>query len=153
MLYKEDWEGAQRRLPAGGTARSSTAPPSGPTPRGKSRSRPRKPPEVSAVEVRTDPEAVVARNEYHFAHAWFGGEAFPYLFVNLGPGVAGTYLGGEAGKGIVFSVAAKDVPRALRELRPEGLLMKVRCGSEEEGRDLLRYTESRGSGRWTSRET
>ena len=354
MLYKEDWEEAQRRLLAwwdreviDRPAIQVYAPREKPLPAPK-------PPETTVEQARTDPEVVVARNQYHFAHTWYGGEAFPHLFVNLGPGVASTYLGGnavidentvwfppshdriddipdlafdrgnrwwrttaaitrasvqagrdrwltsitdiggiadlianligteklllalhenpegvkrardrllrhwfevyeacydlvrpyqqgttpwlgvwspaktyssqcdfaafispemfrefflpdlaaqfaflehsiyhwdgpdavvhldalleledldalqwvpgdgappavewspmlrkvqEAGKGIVFSIAAKDVPRALRELRPEGLLMKVWCASEEEGRDLLRYLESHGRGR------
>jgi hypothetical protein len=53
----------------------------------------------------------------------------------------------ERGKSLVFGIAAKDVPRALGELRPEGLLMQTWCRSEEEGRDLLRYVETHSSRR------
>ena len=41
-----------------------------------------------------------------------------------------------------------DQPRLLADyFRPEGLLMKTSCASEEEARALLRYVEAHGSGR------
>jgi len=96
VLYKEDWENAQRRLVAwwdcqviDRPAIQVTAPRARPLPAAE-------PPSATLEEARTVPEVVVAHNEHRFARTSFGGEAFPYIFVNLGPGIASTYLGGNA---------------------------------------------------------
>ncbi len=96
MLYKKDWEEAQRRLIAWWDCQvidrpvvQVSAPRERPLPAAE-------PPPATAEEARIVPEIVVAHNEYRFAHTWFGGEAFPFIFVNLGPGIASAYLGGNA---------------------------------------------------------
>lgn len=53
----------------------------------------------------------------------------------------------DAGKLVHISLAAKDVPRALDELRPEGLFLATGCGSVEEADDLVRLALKRTSGR------
>ena len=109
MLYKEDWEDAQRRLVAwwdcqviDRPAIQVTAPRDRPpfdVAQGREpveRLPAAEPPLATLEEARIVPEVVVAHNEHRFARTWFGGEAFPYIFVNLGPGIASTYLGGNA---------------------------------------------------------
>ncbi len=39
------------------------------------------------------PEKAVEEFEEHCRATWFGGEAFPNLFINLGPGIVAAYLG------------------------------------------------------------
>ena len=42
----------------------------------------------------TDPEAIIARNRYEMEHTYYGGEAFPAIFINLGAsGHAGFFKG------------------------------------------------------------
>ena len=96
MLYKEDWADAQRRLIAwwdhevlDRPAVQVTAPRDHPFPVPE-------PPPASVEEARSVPEVVVAANEHRFARTWFGGEAFPNVFVNMGPGIGSTFLGGNA---------------------------------------------------------
>jgi len=96
MLYKEDWDDVKHRLLAWWDCEvvdravvQVTAPRDTPLPAPE-------PPEAGVAEARINPDLVVAQNEYRFARTWFGGEAFPFVFVNLGPGIASTYLGGNA---------------------------------------------------------
>ena len=43
----------------------------------------------------TDPQCVLERHEDFFEKTFFGGEAFPKIWVNLGPGITSAYLGCE----------------------------------------------------------
>lgn len=54
---------------------------------------PQYPPAKNLEEYWTDPEFVVGRWEEYFASTYFLGDAFPYIFVNLGPTIASAYLG------------------------------------------------------------
>jgi 5-methyltetrahydrofolate--homocysteine methyltransferase len=96
MLYKDDWDEVKHRLLAWWDCEvvdravvQVTAPRDHPLPATR-------PPEADVEQARIDPDVVIAQNEYRFARTWFGGEAFPNVFINLGPGIAGTYLGGDA---------------------------------------------------------
>lgn len=52
-----------------------------------------------------------------------------------------------AGKLLHISIAPQEVPRALEELRPEGLFLATSCGSVEEADDLVKLALRRTSGR------
>lgn len=51
------------------------------------------PPAKDPYQYWADPEYVVGRWEEYFASTYFLGDAFPCLFVNLGPSIASVYLG------------------------------------------------------------
>ena len=51
------------------------------------------PPPRDLLQYWTDPEYVVGRWEEYFNSTYFLGDAFPYIFVNLGPTIASAYLG------------------------------------------------------------
>lgn len=51
------------------------------------------PPPKDLYQQWADPEYVVGRWEEYFASTHFLGDAFPYIFVNLGPSIASAYLG------------------------------------------------------------
>lgn len=50
-----------------------------------------------------------------------------------------------AGKNLHISIEAKEVERALEELKPEGLFINTSCDSIEEGRQLLRLARRKTS--------
>lgn len=52
-----------------------------------------------------------------------------------------------AGKLLHISIAAHEVPRALEQLRPEGLFIATGCGSVQEADDLIRLALRHTSGR------
>lgn len=52
-----------------------------------------------------------------------------------------------AGKLLHISIAAEDVPRALEQLRPEGLFLATSCASVEEADALVALARKRTSGR------
>lgn len=97
MLYKEDWPQARERLCAF-WARSALDRPAlqVTAPRRKPIPGPEHPPVPDDLVRRwTDPEYVVSATDYWFRHTYFGGEAIPSHFVNLGPGIMATYIGSE----------------------------------------------------------
>lgn len=51
------------------------------------------PPPRDLYQYWVDPGYVVGRWEEYFASTYFLGDAFPYIFVNLGPTIASAYLG------------------------------------------------------------
>jgi hypothetical protein len=92
MLYKEDWEKASERIEAWWNCEvvdrvclQVTAP------KGKCKS------EISkfhSLEERwTLPHVAAALNEENIKSTFWGGEAYPYFYVTLGPGIIGAYLG------------------------------------------------------------
>ncbi|OIO01374.1 hypothetical protein COY52_02020 [Candidatus Desantisbacteria bacterium CG_4_10_14_0_8_um_filter_48_22] len=95
MLYKEDWEQAQKRFKAlwkreiiDRVAVQVTAP--------------RKDSAGSSswdgwmlMRERDNPEIAIAEFEKYCAMTYFGGEAFPQLWINFGPGFMATYIGAE----------------------------------------------------------
>lgn len=95
MRYKEDWPEAKKRLEAWWRGEvldrvclQVTAPRKDYVPR--EISRPEEP------EVRwTDPEYIIESNEETFQATFWGGEAFPCLHVDLGPGIMAAFLGCE----------------------------------------------------------
>lgn len=42
-----------------------------------------------------DPDLVFEKAQQHFRQTWFGGEAFPFFNLNLGPGSTAAYMGGK----------------------------------------------------------
>lgn len=106
MLYKEDWEDVARRFEAwwegeviDRVALQVTAPKNG----YHGRSYAREPhSEIPSLEPLKDPkrrwtdiEYVIAKNDEYFRSTFWGGEAFPCLWVNLGPDIFAAYLGCE----------------------------------------------------------
>ncbi len=51
------------------------------------------PPPKDLYQYWADPQYVVGRWEEYLSSAYFLGDAFPYIFVNLGPSIASAYLG------------------------------------------------------------
>ncbi|MGB9876882.1 MAG: hypothetical protein ACPLPS_03860 [bacterium] len=51
------------------------------------------PPPRDLLQFWADPQYVVGRSEEYFNSTYFLGDAFPYIFVNLGPSIASAYLG------------------------------------------------------------
>lgn len=93
MLYKEDWDQARQRYLAWWNTdavdrcgikvtarRSDVKPKEIPSPE-------------TPLEMFTDPDYVIPAAEERFRRTYFGGEAFPSLLVNLGPGSLASYLG------------------------------------------------------------
>lgn len=94
MLYKEALEEAQRRTvawmncqPVDRPAIIVTAPKDGIT------GDPFPPPE-SVEQQWLDIDYRLAAASHHFERTYFGGEAVPYIFINLGPGVLAAFLTG-----------------------------------------------------------
>lgn len=90
MLYKEDWPQAEERFRAwwereivDRVAIKVTAP----------RRKAHFPSPADLRQQWTDPEYIIAKNEENFASTFWSGEAFPCLFVNLGPSIMSAYLG------------------------------------------------------------
>jgi len=54
-----------------------------------------KPSEV--LKIWSDPEYFIHKHEKVFAGTYYGGESFPNLWINLGPGNAATFMGSEPG--------------------------------------------------------
>ncbi|HID07842.1 MAG TPA: hypothetical protein EYP10_11935 [Armatimonadetes bacterium] len=94
MLYKEDWEQATERWEAfwhreiiDRVVISVTAPRAEPLPH-------EEPPKPASIEQQwLDIEFRIAESEATFARTFYGGEAFPYFWCNLGPGIMATYVG------------------------------------------------------------
>lgn len=93
LRYKPDWDQARQRMEAWWAGEivdraviQVTAPRWGVSP----------PPTWSSwtlVHSLDDPEAAMAQFEAYCAGTFFGGEAFPNLWINLGPGITAAYLG------------------------------------------------------------
>ena len=58
-------------------------------------------------------------------------------------------MAGAARFNLHLSIAAAEVPRALDELRPEGLFLATSCGSVDEADDLVSYALKHTTGRNT----
>jgi hypothetical protein len=94
MDYKEDWDRASERINAWWNreiidriAIQVTAP--------KTDNVTHKDRNYSLVERWTNPNAIIERYENMFENTYFGGEAYPYLIVTLGPSIIGALLGCE----------------------------------------------------------
>ncbi len=95
LQYKEDWPAAAARLEAWWNREvidrvclQVTAP--------KVNYRPREIPRPKTLlEKWTDPDYIIETNEETFRSTFWGGEAFPALHVNLGPGIMGAFFGCE----------------------------------------------------------
>lgn len=113
MLYKEDWEEAQRRFEAWWEGEiidrvliQVTAPREKPIGEVKPLPKPDGLKTESlgwliaacvdlwGPEGEIDLEFILNRYEHHFSRTYFGGESFPQVWLNLGPGVLATYLTG-----------------------------------------------------------
>lgn len=114
MLYKEDWDDAMRRFEAWWEGEvidrvliQVTAPRKKPVREVKPLPRPEGLKTeglgwilAACVDLwgpdpeRIDLEFVLNRYELHFSNTYFGGESFPQIWLNLGPGVLATYLTG-----------------------------------------------------------
>lgn len=94
MFYKEDWETATKRWEAfwhreviDRVVLWVTAPRSKPLPY-------KEPPTPASLEQQwLDIEFRLAQTEATFACTFYGGEAFPNFWCNLGPGIMATYIG------------------------------------------------------------
>mgnify|MGYP000896408048 CR=1 FL=1 len=96
-LFKDDWEAACRRMDAWWAGEivdrcvvMVTAPRDHPV----GNIREPKPP-LNVEQLWLDAEYRVAAAEARFATTFYGGEAIPTFFPNLGPGIAATYIGVE----------------------------------------------------------
>lgn len=94
MLYKDDWDQARARLEAWWAGEVVdrpvilvTAPRDGAPPSNWNWWR--------FVQYLDDPERAVEEFDAHCRSTYFGGEAFPNLCVNFGPGVAAAFMGAE----------------------------------------------------------
>ena len=96
MIYKEDWQQAQERMTAWWSGEivdrviiHVTAP--RPDTTGDDQWS-----NWSLVHNLTQPETVIQEFERHCRRTYFGGEAFPSLWINFGPGVMAAYIGAVA---------------------------------------------------------
>jgi hypothetical protein len=96
-VYKSDWDQARRHLEAFWAHDALDRAAIGVTaPRHKAIAGPPAPPAPDDLTSRwTDAEYRVAAAEAGFRGTFFGGEALPNCWVNLGPGILATYLGSE----------------------------------------------------------
>ncbi|MEI6845775.1 MAG: hypothetical protein WCK36_01855, partial [Candidatus Firestonebacteria bacterium] len=99
MLYKEDWELTKKRYELfwnrevlDRTVIQVTAPRKNPIPYKKEMPEP-----ADAEKIWTDPEYFIHKYEKEFAKTFFGGDSFPNLWINLGPGNMATFIGSEPG--------------------------------------------------------
>lgn len=70
----------------------------------------------------TDAEFILERNEDYFEKTRYGGEAFPRIWVNLGPGITAAYLGCEANMAedtIWFTPFINDWEKDVFRFNPE----------------------------------
>nr|MBC7243868.1 hypothetical protein [Chloroflexota bacterium] len=95
MEYKEDWEQAKEHLIAfwnGSAIQRATlqiyAPRDVALPGPKPPTTPQDP-----TQLWTDPDYLIAAADHHFRTQYFGAEAVPSHWINLGPGIMATYLG------------------------------------------------------------
>jgi 5-methyltetrahydrofolate--homocysteine methyltransferase len=95
MLYKEDWERAKEMYRAWWEGEKTPRPLLYLTsPLKKPRFPVPEPPEPKDLEDRwTNPEIVLGNAEKAFASTYFAAEGYPNMHVNLGPGIAATYMG------------------------------------------------------------
>ncbi len=101
MYYKNDWEQAKKRMEAFWNLEmadrccvAATGLKNGK--RYKAFPFPEKP--EDRVRYWTDPEWIIERSRDQFENTWYGGEAFPQIFLNLGPsGLAGYFNGIKTG--------------------------------------------------------
>ena len=99
MLYKEDWEKAKKRLEAFWNGemidRCAIAIHAPKNPEKLNRIK-KYIDEVRINDVKrywTDIDFILTTSEEIFANTYYGGEAIPNLFVNLGPGITSAYFG------------------------------------------------------------
>lgn len=97
MVFKEDWEQVKQGFaafwegrPKGRCAFAATAPRDVPLLPGLERREPRR-----HEDRWLDPELILNNALYEFAHTFYGGLAFPNLWVDLGPGVPAAFLGAQ----------------------------------------------------------
>lgn len=97
MQYKENWEQAKEHLDAfwNGVAIKRAALQVY-APRNKPLPGPKQPPApTNPVRLWTDPDYLLAAADHHFRMQYFGAEAVPSHWINLGPGIMATYLGSQ----------------------------------------------------------
>jgi len=94
MFYKPDWENAQERMIAwwnreiiDRVAIQAISPKRQYCFQAKK--------DYSLIERWTNPEIIAEMYEDYFKRTYFGGEAYPYLGVTLGPSILGAFLGCE----------------------------------------------------------
>jgi hypothetical protein len=97
LLYKDDWESARERFNAFWAGEmldrcciSVTAPSNSPKEFTLELKEPK-----DLYELWTDIECRYNMEMFVFAHGFYGGEAFPYTWNNLGPGVMASFLGAD----------------------------------------------------------
>lgn len=97
MLYKEDWANAKKRFEYWWNGEildrvvlQVTAKRKTPIPYSKIILEPE-----NVVDKWINPEYVIFKNEKVFSETFFGGESYPNLWINLGPGIMATYIGSE----------------------------------------------------------
>ena len=94
LFWKEDWERARARLGAWwrreGLALCVTAPREAPIVGAAAAS-----PPADVTARWTDPGYRVRKAELEMTGTWYGGESFPYLDTQLGPGSLATFIGSE----------------------------------------------------------
>jgi len=95
LLYKDDWAEAQQILSAWWNGENLPRPVIQVTaPRSEPHHDVPAPPEPNSLEERwLNPDVVIGRALRHMARTYFGGEAYPHLWINLGPGIAASYMG------------------------------------------------------------
>lgn len=99
MLYKEDWEETKKRYEQWWNGEiidrvviQVTAKRKNPVPYKKEMPKP-----SDVVKMWSDPEYFIYKNEKNFAKTYFGGESYPNLWIDLGPGNMATFIGSEPG--------------------------------------------------------
>jgi len=98
LIYKNDWEQAQQRMLAwweGEVIDRVCLQVTAPRASAQSSEEPAVPEPVDLDEYWTDTGNVVARTAQRIANTFWGGEAFPLFWANLGPDAFAGFVGGE----------------------------------------------------------
>jgi len=93
-----------------------------------------------------NPEKTIAQFEDYCSKVWFGGDAYPDLWINLGAGVAATFLGAEARYRDDSETVWFETPKPWQELEkltssPRGKWWKIT-------RNLTSYVTERSRGKF-----
>ena len=97
LLYREDWAEAREMLSAWWRGDDMPRPAmlvTAPLPKTRHHMPP--PPEPATIQdAWLNPDVVIGRAQAWMASTHYAGEAYPHLWVNIGPGIAATYVGSE----------------------------------------------------------
>lgn len=97
LVYKEDWGEATAALDAWWNGEELPRPVVQVTaPRPEPVHDVSPPPEPTCLEEQwLDPDVVIGRAVHWMARTYYGGESYPHLWVNIGPGIAASYMGSD----------------------------------------------------------